>query len=154
MKGVTGWNCMYSVDVQQYILLCLGPECSILDLYYLDFLFRCIWTGWNLPNYRMWERRVLQVLGTMGDGKYVQFIQTCKHFLPFISLDEISAQTFPTDLHEPAKWKISTKRDAFLMKAKREWVYFTEIQVQGETPIVDHPLQAHEQNLWVEQELL
>lgn len=131
MKGETGWNCVYSVDVQQYLFLCLGPECSILDLYYSDFLCSCIWTGWDLPNYWMWERRVLQVLGTIGDSKYVQLIQTHKHFLPFISFHEISAQIFPTDLHEPARWKISTKRDAFLRKAKRDCVCFTEIQVQG-----------------------
>lgn len=153
MKGETGWNWMYSVDVQQCLFLCLGPECSILGLYYSDFLCSCIWTGWDLPKQRMWERRVLQLLGTMGDGKYFQLIPTCKNFLPFISLHEIPAQTFPMDLYKSAKWKISTKRDAFLGKARRD-CNSQRSKCRVETAIIDHPLQAHEQNLWVEHELL
>ena len=74
---------------------------------------------------RCWEP-----IAYIGDGQYFQLIQICKHRLAFISLHSIPGQTFPVDVHEPDKWKRSTKRDAFLRKANREHVCFTEIQVQ------------------------
>lgn len=108
MKGETGWNWMYSMDVQEYLFLCLGLECSIL------FRFRFslqVYVDWMRPPKLQNVREDSPPgAGNRGWWQILQLIQTCKHFLPFISLHEIPAQTFPMDLHKFVKWKISAKR--------------------------------------------
>lgn len=125
MKGETGWNWMHSVDIQQYLFVCLGPECSILDLYYSDFLCRRIWTGWDPKPQNVREESPPGA----GNHRWWQIFPAYPNMqalFPFISLREIPAQPFPVDLHKPAKWKLCTKRDAFLRKAEGWCVFHSD----------------------------